>query len=101
MIVLTGKNGGFCFGVNRAVENAKALKGDSNFILGDIIHNDVFNEKLYKSGLKKVETLSDERLLSGSTLLIRAHGEPKRTFDKAEELGYAEAQRIKSLLRRI
>ncbi len=87
MIVLTGKNGGFCFGVNRAVENAKALKGDNNFVLGDIIHNDVFNAKLYNGGLKKVETLSDERLSCGSTLLIRAHGEPKRTFDKAEELG--------------
>ena len=87
MIVLTGKNGGFCFGVNRAIENAKSLKGDNSFVLGDIIHNELFNKSLYDNGLNKVESLSDERLVVGSTLLIRAHGEPKRTFKKADELG--------------
>lgn len=87
MIILKGKNGGFCFGVNRAVENAKSLKGENNFVLGDIIHNDLFNEGLYKNGLIKVDSLNDERLVSSANLLIRAHGEPKRTFEKARDLG--------------
>ncbi len=87
MIVLTGKNGGFCFGVNRAIENAKNLKGENDFVLGDLIHNDLYNKQLYAGGLKKVESLSDERLICGATLLIRAHGEPEKTFKKAEQLG--------------
>ena len=46
MKVLTGKHGGFCFGVKRAVEQAEKLHGDGNYVLGEIIHNESVIEKL-------------------------------------------------------
>ncbi len=87
MIVLKGKNCGFCFGVKRAVKKAESLHGDGNYILGEIIHNETVNEKLRKSGIITIDDISDERLKRGDTLLIRTHGEPRSTFVKAEEIG--------------
>lgn len=87
MILLKGKNCGFCFGVKRAVSVAESLKGDGNFILGDIIHNELVNEKLRQSGVVTVDSVSDERMKNGDTLLIRTHGEPENTFIKAKERG--------------
>ena len=87
MVILKGKNCGFCFGVKRAVARAEKLKGDGNFILGEIIHNERVNERLRKSGIVTIDDVSDERLKRGDTLLIRTHGEPEATFIKAAEKG--------------
>ncbi len=88
MKVLIGKHGGFCFGVKRALNVATNLKGKSNFILGEIIHNELVNENLKKSGITIIDTIDDERLTSGDTVLIRTHGETKKTFEKAKEKGF-------------
>ena len=85
MIVYKGKYSGFCFGVSRAVNQAQELKGDNNYILGEIIHNEVVTEKLKNSGVKIIDSLEDVEFLGGETLLIRTHGEPKITFEKAAE----------------
>ena len=87
MIVVKGKNGGFCFGVKRAVDVALSLKGERNFILGEIIHNEFVNEQLKKSGLTVINSIDDDRLQKGDTLLIRTHGEPFLTYEKAREKG--------------
>ncbi len=87
MIVLKGKHCGFCFGVKRAVDKAEELAGSGCFVLGEIIHNEEVNEKLARSGIVKIDDISDSRLKRGGTLLIRTHGEPKSTFEKAAELG--------------
>lgn len=87
MIVLKGKNCGFCFGVKRAIKKAESLRGDGNYILGEIIHNETVNDKLRKSGIITIDDISDVRLKKGDTLLIRTHGEPRSTFMKAEEIG--------------
>ena len=87
MQVLRGKHGGFCFGVKRAVETAEKLSGENNYILGEIIHNEEVIEKLEKKGLKTIEKDDFSCLKKGDTLLIRTHGEPKETFDMANELG--------------
>ena len=87
MLVIKGKNNGFCFGVKRAIKNAFSLKGERRFVLGEIIHNGEVNEKLKKSGVEVVLSPSDERLKSGDTVLIRTHGEPKRTFEILKEKG--------------
>lgn len=87
MILLKGKHSGFCFGVKRAVEEAFSLSGEGNFVLGEIIHNEIVNEKLKTAGVITVTNLDDERLKNGDTLLIRTHGEPKSTFIKAENMG--------------
>lgn len=88
MEVIIDDNSGFCFGVVRAIgeaESALEHVGDV-YSLGDIVHNRVEVQRLEQLGL---HTVSHEDMpnLSGRTLLIRAHGEPPRTYRMAEELG--------------
>lgn len=85
MKVYKCKNCGFCFGVKRAIDTALNLKESGNYILGEIIHNDNVNNKLKESGLITIDSIYDERLKEGDTLLIRTHGEPKSTFIEAEK----------------
>ena len=86
MIVVKGKHGGFCFGVKRAVKEAEKLSGENNFVLGEIIHNELVNEKLKSAGIKIINDLTDVKFGGGETLLIRTHGEPKSTFETATNL---------------
>lgn len=88
MEVIIDDNSGFCFGVVRAIgeaESALERVGDV-YSLGDIVHNRVEVQRLEQLGL---HTISHEDMprLGGRTLLIRAHGEPPRTYRMAEELG--------------
>ena len=88
MEVIIDDNSGFCFGVVRAIgeaESALERVGDV-YSLGDIVHNRVEVQRLEQLGL---HTISHEDMsrLEGRTLLIRAHGEPPRTYRVAEELG--------------
>ena len=88
MEVIIDDNSGFCFGVVRAIgeaESALERVGDV-YSLGDIVHNRVEVQRLEQLGLR---TISHEDMprLEGRTLLIRAHGEPPRTYRMAEELG--------------
>ena len=87
MIVVKGKNSGFCFGVKRAVDKALKMSGEKNYILGDIIHNEIVNKRLRDNGLITISSLNDLALNKGDNLLIRTHGEPKITFDTAKGLG--------------
>ena len=88
MNVIIDDNSGFCFGVVRAIGEAEsALQSVGEvYCLGDIVHNRVEVQRLEQLGLHTVSHEDMERL-GGRTLLIRAHGEPPRTYHKAEELG--------------
>lgn len=86
MQIIKSKHGGFCFGVKRAVDQAFKLNGERKFVLGEIIHNEYINNKLSNAGIITIKSIDDQRLKKGDTLLIRTHGEPKSTFDKAKEL---------------
>ncbi len=85
MEILIGKHSGFCFGVKRAVKEAEKLEGANDYILGEIIHNEEVNNKLKDKGIQTVESLSE--VPNGANLLIRTHGEPKKTFTEAESKG--------------
>ena len=88
MEVIIDDNSGFCFGVVRAIgeaETALQRVGDV-YSLGDIVHNRVEVQRLEQLGLHTVSH-DDMDNLGGRTLLIRAHGEPPRTYCRAEELG--------------
>ena len=87
MEIIKGKHSGFCFGVKRAVDTAKKLQGDGNYVLGEIIHNEYVNKKLEQSGIKTINSVEEVDFNVGDTLLIRTHGEPKSTFEKAKSLG--------------
>ena len=78
---------GFCFGVVRAINEAeKALQSDAIASLGDIVHNRVEVQRLEALGLR---TISREEIpsIAGKRMLIRAHGEPPRTYAIAKEYG--------------
>lgn len=78
-------NSGFCFGVVNAIEKAEAelARGISLSCLGDIVHNASEVERLRKKGLRTI-THSDLESLKDSNVLLRAHGEPPRTYELLE-----------------
>lgn len=88
MEVIIDDNSGFCFGVVRAIGEAESAleRIGEVYSLGDIVHNRVEVQRLEMLGLHTVSH-DDMSQLSGRTLLIRAHGEPPRTYRKAEEMG--------------
>lgn len=87
MKITIAKSAGFCIGVKRALDIAvKTSQSNNNvFMLGDIVHNQEVIKTIKKSGIKKIKTLVR---VSGDILLIRAHGAPKKTYQKAKQLGY-------------
>ncbi|MFI3299517.1 MAG: 4-hydroxy-3-methylbut-2-enyl diphosphate reductase [Rikenellaceae bacterium] len=80
---------GFCFGVVRAIEAAEDFlsKEGSGYCLGDIVHNKQEIARLENLGLKIVEHDELKDIKSGSTVIIRAHGEPPTTYDTLNNLG--------------
>lgn len=87
MEVIIDDNSGFCFGVVRAIgeaESALAERGEV-YSLGDIVHNRVEVQRLEQLGLHTISH-EDMEQLQGRTLLIRAHGEPPETYDRAKQL---------------
>ncbi len=77
---------GFCFGVTTAIRKAEEelAKGCKLYCLGDIVHNDMEVERLHDQGL---ETIDHEQLksLHNAKVLLRAHGEPPKTYDIARQ----------------
>lgn len=88
MRVVIDENSGFCFGVVRAIGEAEAALRRVGDVasLGDIVHNRVEVQRLEALGLRTI-THDQIENLGRSTLLIRAHGEPPRTYSRAKELG--------------
>lgn len=80
---------GFCGGVIRAIGTAERFLGDNPektlYSLGAIVHNEQELSRLSALGLRQVAGADDPALPQGSTLLIRAHGEPPATYRVAEE----------------
>lgn len=93
------KNSGFCAGVIRAIGKAEEFldkakeSGDKDrklFSLGAIVHNDAELNRLVGKGLVTIdkEDLDEMVDASGEVLLIRAHGEPPQTYEKAGSIGF-------------
>lgn len=77
---------GFCYGVIRAIKRAESSlsSNDSLYSLGAIVHNNSELERLNKIGLKVID-LEQMSHLHGTTVLIRAHGEPPSTYSLAKQ----------------
>lgn len=84
------RDSGFCGGVVRAIGTAEkfldAMDGRMLFSLGAIVHNEEELRRLEKKGLVSVD-VSDLEKCRGESVLIRAHGEPPRTYSVARGLG--------------
>ncbi|MDD2329328.1 MAG: 4-hydroxy-3-methylbut-2-enyl diphosphate reductase [Bacteroidales bacterium] len=79
------KQSGFCSGVIRAIQCAEEALDERKTVysLGAIVHNNEELHRLESKGLRVItrEDMSD--LSTGSTVLIRAHGEPPLTYSMA------------------
>lgn len=77
---------GFCFGVVNAIKKAEEelSKGETLYCLGDIVHNNLEVERLEKLGLR---TINHEQFaqLKNAKVLLRAHGEPPKTYEIAKQ----------------
>lgn len=91
------KNSGFCAGVIRAISKAEEFlqkdtveNGRLLYSLGAIVHNDSELERLQKQGLVTIDKEDLEEMVDagGESLLIRAHGEPPQTYEKAYGIGF-------------
>jgi len=81
------KNGGFCFGVRRALAIARktAQSGAAVEMLGDIVHNEDVVKQMNSAGIRTIKRLGKG---DNKILLIRAHGAAQEVFDKAAKRGY-------------
>ena len=85
--VETDPGSGFCGGVIRAISRAERFLGEQDhlFSLGAIVHNEAELDRLGAKGLRAVAAVAD--VPEGETILIRAHGEPPRTYADARSRG--------------
>jgi 4-hydroxy-3-methylbut-2-enyl diphosphate reductase len=84
IIIDIDPSAGFCFGVKKAIEKAgQELALDELSSLGEIVHNAEEQSRLEKTGLRTIAH-SDLPGMRGKKVLIRAHGEPPSTFEKAK-----------------
>ncbi len=87
MKITVAKYAGFCPGVKRAwalVEEAAKKNQRQVFILGELIHNRQAIERLGEWGVETVKTLKEarEKNRGNASVVIRAHGEPPKTFER-------------------
>jgi len=82
--VVIDPNSGFCFGVVYAIQAAEneLNKNKTLYCLGDIVHNNMEVERLKEKGLKIISHEEFEKL-TDAVVLIRAHGEPPKTYQTA------------------
>ncbi len=85
-MVTIDKESGFCFGVVTAIQKAEEELHNSGslYCLGDIVHNGQEVDRLASMGLKTIDHQQLEQL-HGVKVLLRAHGEPPSTYEKARQ----------------
>lgn len=81
MKVTIDLNSGFCFGVVNAIQMTEEIldRGETLYCLGDIVHNETEVRRLKQKGLKIIN-YKEFRNLKHCKVLIRAHGEPPKTY---------------------
>lgn len=84
MKVEIDSNSGFCFGVVNAIRKAEKELDDTGqlYCLGDIVHNAREVERLQAKGLQTI-THNELENLKNVKVLLRAHGEPPKTYKMA------------------
>ena len=85
MEIIIGKTAGFCFGVSNAVNKTEYFLNEYKniYCLGELVHNKQVIEKLENKGLKIIKHINQAK----ENVIIRAHGEPKTTYEEAKRLG--------------
>ena len=86
MNIVIGKTSGFCNGVSNTVKKAEeAISNEKVYCLGEIVHNERVINDLEKNGMITITNI--EEVPNNSKVIIRAHGELKSTYERANEKG--------------
>lgn len=85
MEIIIGKTAGFCFGVANAVNKTEEFLNEyeDTYCLGELVHNKQVIQELENKGLKIIKDIKQAK----QNVIIRAHGEPKETYEEAKKLG--------------
>ena len=72
---------GLCAGCKYAIDSAlkSTLSNKQTILFKEIVHNRNVNEMLKSKGIYTIDSITE--FPSDATIIIRAHGEPKSTFD--------------------
>ena len=90
MNIILSKYGGFCPGVKRADKEIRRLleqrlPSEKVYIIGPLIHNDIYNRELTSLGANIISFNSIEKILEDDSLIhrfvIRTHGVTKEQYD--------------------
>ena len=90
MNIILSKYGGFCPGVKRADKEIRRLleqrlPSEKVYIIGPLIHNDIYNRELASLGANIISFNSIEKILEDDSLIhrfvIRTHGVTKEQYD--------------------
>ena len=88
MEIRVAQTAGFCFGVERAVEQVYDQAGKKNvYTYGPIIHNETVVEDLKKKGVGVIESMDELNNIKEGTIIIRSHGVEKSIYDFIEQKG--------------
>ena len=90
MEVIVAKTAGFCFGVERAVNQVyDQIKHGSGpiYTLGPIIHNEEVVRDLEEKGVKVLNSENEILTLTEGTGIIRSHGVGKHIYDMLKAQG--------------
>ena len=87
MKVTLADTAGFCFGVQRAVDTVERTAGEGSPVvtLGPIVHNRHVVTRFEALGVR--EAGSVEEIPQGATVIIRAHGVGRETYQALEARG--------------
>ncbi|MZP28139.1 bifunctional 4-hydroxy-3-methylbut-2-enyl diphosphate reductase/30S ribosomal protein S1 [Heliobacterium undosum] len=87
MQVLLADHAGFCFGVQRALDQVDKEVNQGNRVVtyGPLIHNPQVVERLARQGVGEVENLAGA---SPGRLVIRSHGVGPKVYEQAKQCGF-------------
>jgi len=86
--VILAKNAGFCFGVQRAVNEALKIQKEHNakiYTLGPLIHNNDVVEFLEENNIFSIELKNIDILNKGDVIVIRSHGVSEEVLNALEK----------------
>lgn len=84
MKIIIADHSGFCYGVKRAIDLAVKNSNElTTYSYGDIIHNKDEINRLKSYNIEPIYSL--EKLKDNSKVVIRSHGEPRKTYKYLKE----------------
>lgn len=89
--IILAESAGFCFGVQRAVEEALKIKKQYTkriYTLGPLIHNNDVVRHLEENDIYAIEFENIHELVKGDVVVVRSHGVSKAIIETLKRQGF-------------